>query len=162
MQMKQRRPVVGRFPAGTANQRDADPDKRGGRCESIARVMLGVGLDGGASLVGANRRGATEKNELDHQDHDEDAERPRGRRMVRRSYFANRLERDADSSSDEHDRHDCGGEGFSLSIAKRIILVGIPACDAQTAPHDERRENVGGRFHRVGNKSVSVSPAGRR
>jgi hypothetical protein len=44
-----------------------------------------------------------------------------------------------------------------LSVAERIILVGIPARDTQPAPHNKRRKNVGRGLDRVGNQRVCVS-----
>ena len=61
-----------------------------------------------------HRADPSREHPLHEHDADEHAERPRGRRVVRRADLADRLQRDADGRAEQHERDDRGGERLRL------------------------------------------------
>src|SRR5205814_5673313 len=75
-----------------------------------------------------------------------------GRRVMRSAYLANGENGNSDRRAEEKNGDDGGGERLRLSVTVGMILVGGTGGNAQAAPHDQRREYVGGRFDRVGDE----------
>jgi len=68
-----------------------------------------------------------------------------------------RLHGDPDRRQQEDGRNGrrCDGLGFTMAI--RMIFIGRFRSDHQPAPHNDRTENVGHRFHSIGHQRMRMT-----
>jgi hypothetical protein len=153
----QRGPVVGGLPSRTAADRDRDADERRQRRNGVAAVVPCIRAHDLAPDFCADGVHPPEEHFLHQHDEHEDGEREGRRRVVRSDNLADRLDRDRDGRAEQHEGDHRCRQRFRLAVAKRVVGIGVPRRDPQSAPDDRRRENVGGRFDAVGDQRVRVS-----
>ena len=159
---EQGRPVIrGRpvrsTPHAFPDERDADADKGGSRSHRVAQVMIRVYAHRGAVDLPTDGPDATGHPPLHEDDADEDGERPRSGHLVRRTNPWQRRDRDADARGDQHDRDDGAGERLRLAMTERMVAIRWLGGNLESAPDDERPEDVRRRLDRVGDQGIRVS-----
>ena len=70
---------------------------------------------------------------------------------------AKRLDGDPNRRQQEHGRDGGGRDGLGFAMAIRMIFIGWFRRDHQTAPHNDRTENVRHRFHRIGYQRMRMT-----
>ena len=153
----QRRPVIGRLPARPADEPDRDADEGGDARQGVGAVMPGVGLERGAPRLRADPSGPPCQNLLDDDDDDEDQERRPMGEVVRCADLTDALHGNQHCREDDRHRGHDPRQRLRLAIAIRMPLVGRGDGHPQPPPDDQRRDDVAGRLHPVGDQGIGIA-----
>jgi len=140
-----------------SNQRDADANGRGERGEHIAAMMPGIGLDGGTFHCVGFAEDKPEKRFLDNNDNEQNDEGKGPWRSVRMHDSRDRGDGDPDRGEQKQRGDDSRGEGFGLAVAIRMVFIGGLSSDDESAPDDNRAEQIGQGFDGIGDQSMRLA-----
>ena len=150
-------PFVGRLPGAAAEDREVMPMNAAAEVRASARWCQASAVTAVLLSLVADAQDAAEQHLLDDDDGGQHDKRERLGRRVRSAELANRRDGDAAGRREQHQRDDRGRQGLGLAVTIGVRLVGRSAGDAESAPHDERRKDVGRRFDGVGDQGIGVA-----
>ena len=79
-----------------------------------------------------------------------------GRHMMWRDDLADGRHGDAQGCPEQQERDDGRRQGFGPAVTIRIVVIGGTRSDPESAPYDQRREDIGGRLDGVRDQGVGV------
>ena len=119
--------------------------------------MPGVGLKRGAPRLRADPPGPSRQDLLDDDDNDKNDERRPVGEVVGRANLADALHGDQHRRQDDRHRGHDPCQRLRLAVAIRMPLVGGGDGHPQATPHHERRDDVAGRLHPVGDQGIGIA-----